>query len=90
MSLENSEERFLCAVATDLITARTGDWRAVRPVVDRDLCVKCATCWLYCPVQCIVARAAWFEADLNHCKGCGICAGECPHRAITMVEEVEK
>ncbi|MBI3446206.1 MAG: 4Fe-4S binding protein, partial [Magnetospirillum sp.] len=21
------------------------------------------------------------------CKGCGICAQECPHRAISMVEE---
>ncbi|MHA1683533.1 MAG: 4Fe-4S binding protein, partial [Promethearchaeota archaeon] len=25
--------------------------------------------------------------DLDYCKGCGICASECPHGAIEMVEE---
>jgi phenylglyoxylate dehydrogenase delta subunit len=46
-------------------------------------------CWLYCPVQCVVERAAWFEFNLATCKGCGICAHECPQRAITMVEETD-
>lgn len=27
--------------------------------------------------------------DLDHCKGCGICANECPFKAITMIEEKE-
>ena len=27
------------------------------------------------------------EIDLNLCKGCGICANECPKQCITMVEE---
>jgi pyruvate ferredoxin oxidoreductase delta subunit len=27
--------------------------------------------------------------DLYHCKGCGICAKECPKKAITMVDELE-
>jgi pyruvate ferredoxin oxidoreductase delta subunit len=25
--------------------------------------------------------------DLDHCKGCGICASVCPKDAIEMVEE---
>ena len=25
--------------------------------------------------------------DLDFCKGCGICANECPKKAITMVRE---
>ncbi|MFA5614071.1 MAG: 4Fe-4S binding protein, partial [Methanoculleus sp.] len=25
--------------------------------------------------------------DLDYCKGCGICANECPKNAITMVRE---
>ncbi len=27
--------------------------------------------------------------DLKHCKGCGICATECPRKAIIMVEEAK-
>ncbi|MCK4652351.1 MAG: 4Fe-4S binding protein, partial [Methanosarcinales archaeon] len=28
-----------------------------------------------------------FAADYDHCKGCGICASECPKDAIEMVLE---
>jgi pyruvate ferredoxin oxidoreductase delta subunit len=31
----------------------------------------------------------FYEVDLYHCKGCGICAKECGKKAINMVEEVE-
>lgn len=78
----------LCPVASECSTMLPGDWRAERPVVDRDKCVKCAICWIYCPVQCIDEKPAWFDINLDICKGCGICAHECPHRAITMIEEV--
>jgi len=27
--------------------------------------------------------------DYEHCKGCGICARECPRKAVSMVEEAE-
>jgi phenylglyoxylate dehydrogenase delta subunit len=77
----------LCPIALDLSELQTGDWRALKPVVDRERCVKCATCWLYCPVQCISERPAWFDVNYDICKGCGICAEECPHRAIAMVDE---
>ncbi|MBC8520989.1 MAG: 4Fe-4S binding protein, partial [Methanomicrobia archaeon] len=30
------------------------------------------------------------ESDLYYCKGCGICAHECPRGVIKMVEEVEE
>jgi pyruvate ferredoxin oxidoreductase delta subunit len=29
------------------------------------------------------------EIALAYCKGCGICAEECPTRAITMVDEAK-
>ncbi len=79
----------LCPVAVTDNPMLAGDWRAERPVVDRDKCVKCAVCWVYCPVQCVVERTAWFDIDYAACKGCGICARECPHRAITMQPEVK-
>jgi pyruvate ferredoxin oxidoreductase delta subunit len=39
---------------------------------------------MYCPDQAINKE---FEIDLGFCKGCGICANECPKRAIAMVRE---
>jgi Pyruvate/2-oxoacid:ferredoxin oxidoreductase delta subunit len=30
-----------------------------------------------------------YEPNLDFCKGCGICAHECPRKAITMVSEGE-
>jgi pyruvate ferredoxin oxidoreductase delta subunit len=29
----------------------------------------------------------FFAANMDYCKGCGICAHECWSRAISMVEE---
>ncbi len=80
----------LCPIATEYSPLMTGDWRAERPKVDRDKCVKCATCWMYCPTQCIEEKTTWFEANLEIGKGCGVCARECPHHAITMEEEGEE
>ena len=77
----------LCPIATKPNPMRPGDWRSMKPVVNRNKCVKCAVCWLYCPVQCMVEKPAWFDVKLDICKGCGICAEECPQNAIVMVEE---
>ncbi len=68
----------------------TGDWRSMRPEVDHDKCVKCARCWMYCPDACLVRDdEGYYSPDYNYCKGCGICARECPREAIVMVEECE-
>ncbi|HOS96871.1 MAG TPA: 4Fe-4S binding protein [Deltaproteobacteria bacterium] len=66
----------------------TGSWRSERPVVEKEKCIKCMYCWLYCPEACIhQAEEGHFEADLKYCKGCGICAAECPAKCITMISE---
>lgn len=71
---------------------KTGDWRSQRPIFDKDKCTKCGLCYIYCPDCCIYQTDdGYFEADLFYCKGCGICATECPPKAgaITMIEEEE-
>jgi pyruvate ferredoxin oxidoreductase delta subunit len=77
---------------------KTGDWRDATPIIDHTKCIAsvknrpaCYLCWLYCP-EGIVAAGVPVEIDLTYCKGCGICAEECPAKAITMVinEEVKK
>lgn len=66
----------------------TGAWRADRPIFDESKCIRCGVCYIFCPEGCVSQKAdGYFEADLDYCKGCGICAHECWPRAITMVEE---
>ncbi len=70
----------------------TGSWRSQCPVRDPEKCTNCLMCWIYCPDSAIrVKDGKIVEFDLLHCKGCGICAKECPPKiqAIKMVDEAE-
>jgi len=70
---------------------KTGSWRSLRPVVNKNQCIRCGVCWLFCPDMSIVrAPEGHFEANLDYCKGCGICAKECPVGCISMVSEEEE
>jgi pyruvate ferredoxin oxidoreductase gamma subunit len=67
---------------------RTGDWKSAHPVWNKEKCIKCGLCYLFCPEGCIREQEdGYFEANLYYCKGCGICARECWTEAISMVEE---
>lgn len=62
-------------------------------------CNQCDTCWLFCPdvsvrrVGPIPPSLGWgaqaYEVDYDYCKGCGICAEECPREAIAIEEELK-
>lgn len=67
----------------------TGNWRFMRPVIDKARCTKCRICWVYCPDACIVEGKDGFSVNLKYCKGCGICTKECPVGAITEVPELD-
>jgi len=67
---------------------KTGTWRTFKPVIHQEKCVKCLNCWLYCPEGTIIRHEDdSVSVDYEYCKGCGICANECPTKAIEMVEE---
>ena len=70
-----------------LLVLETGGWRYQRPVVKVDKCCQCGTCYLFCSTGCVRDMGTHFAADLDYCKGCGICARLCPVKAITMVRE---
>ncbi len=70
----------------------TGQWRSQRPVHDKQKCINCLFCWVYCPDSAILVQDGKVVGiDYKHCKGCGICARECPPKvkAITMTPEGE-
>jgi len=70
----------------------TGAWRSYRPVWDPEKCIHCLTCWILCPDAAIMAeKGKILGIDYDHCKGCGICAHECPDKvqAISMILEAD-
>ena len=67
---------------------KTGDWRSERPILNKERCIKCGICYIFCPEGCIHQDPeGYLEADLYYYKGCGICARECWTQAINMVPE---
>ena len=61
------------------VTYITGTWRTLRPIRDLEQCTQCLICWIMCPDSAITVengKVAGF--DYEHCKGCGICADQCP------------
>jgi len=66
---------------------KTGAWRTFVPVFDQKKCIKCSLCEIYCPEGCIHLEEGQFKPDPEYCKGCGICAHECPRKAIEMILE---
>ena len=65
--------------------SKTGSWRVFRPEYDKEKCTMCNFCWFYCPEGCIDRKDGKMSFDMDYCKGCGICANECPVEAIKMV-----
>jgi len=78
----------------DEINIVTDGWTAAREAgrcFHCGVCNDCGNCLLFCPDMSILekisadAEAPGFDSD--HCKGCGICARECPRGIIVMAEE---
>ncbi len=52
-------------------------------------CFECDNCYGVCPDNAVIKLGPGkrFEFNYDYCKGCGICAAECPCGAIDMVAE---
>jgi len=63
-------------------------------IVEAERCFSCGTCNLCdtCLIFCsdvAIARVdeKGYEVNYDYCKGCGVCAEECPRYAISTIEE---
>ncbi|MDR2904912.1 MAG: 4Fe-4S binding protein [Helicobacteraceae bacterium] len=62
------------------------DWRVVKPIFNPAGCIHCQFCWVACPDSAIIAKDKKFDhIDYDHCKGCGICADQCPTNPKSLV-----
>jgi 2-oxoacid:acceptor oxidoreductase delta subunit (pyruvate/2-ketoisovalerate family) len=52
-------------------------------------CFECDNCYGVCPDNAVIKLGPGqrYRIDLDYCKGCGICAAECPCGAIQMEPE---
>ncbi len=52
-------------------------------------CFECDNCYGVCPDNAVIKLGPGlrFKFNYDYCKGCGVCAQECPCGAITMVPE---
>ncbi len=70
---------------------KTGGWRTFRPVRNALNCNQCLICYIYCPDSSIIVEDGNVTGiNYDFCKGCGICATECPRDAIEMKDEGEE
>lgn len=55
-------------------------------------CLACDNCWTLCPDSAVLKTkhtatdGSHYQFDYEYCKGCGLCAQECPCGYIQMVE----
>jgi len=73
-------------------TASVADWRVVKPIYNRDICIDCQNCWVFCPDTSIISRdKKMIGIDFDHCKGCGVCVEVCPTnpKSLLMFSELQ-
>lgn len=78
--------------AGNAVEYKTGGWRTFRPIREDEKCINCLQCWIYCPDNAIICEEQTIKGkpyDLDHCKGCGVCAAICPVKCIEMKVETE-
>jgi pyruvate ferredoxin oxidoreductase delta subunit len=70
---------------------KNNDWCFERPVWERQKCVRCGACYLSCPDSAISqGEDGYYDADLQYCKGCGLCVQQCATGCITLEIAAER
>ncbi len=71
-------------------TATVASWRVIKPVYNRDYCIDCQNCWVWCPDSSIISRdKQMLGIDYDHCKGCQVCSEVCPTNPKSLLMFLE-
>ncbi|MFQ6035950.1 MAG: FAD-dependent oxidoreductase, partial [Sedimentisphaerales bacterium] len=72
--------------AVGILSKKVMEISGVVSVVDPDKCAACLTCARVCPYDVPAINAEGVaEIEAAMCHGCGICASECPAKAIQLM-----
>lgn len=80
------EAKAAASAAHELLSRKKSKVECSNVTVDPDKCVLCLTCIRVCPYKAMhVDKSEGAAASYPEvCQKCGICAGECPAKAITL------
>ncbi len=89
--IANTQQEDRAYSSSNSFTASVADWRIEKPVFNKDFCIDCQFCWIYCPDISIIARdKKMVGIDYDHCKGCGICVEVCPTNPKSLLMFIER
>jgi len=81
-----TQAKATAAKAASILSKEKMEISGVVSVVDPDKCAACLTCVRTCPYDVPVINADGVaEIEAAMCHGCGVCASECPAKAIQLM-----
>ena len=81
-----TQAKATAAKAVSIISRKEMEISGVISVVDPDKCAACLTCVRTCPYDVpAINTDGVAEIEAAMCHGCGICASECPAKAIQLM-----
>ncbi|MCK5172754.1 MAG: 4Fe-4S binding protein, partial [Planctomycetes bacterium] len=81
-----SQAQAAAAKAVGILSRKVMEVSGIVSVVNPDLCASCLTCVRTCPYNIPkMNEDGVAEIETAMCHGCGICASECPAKAIHLM-----
>jgi 2-oxoacid:acceptor oxidoreductase delta subunit (pyruvate/2-ketoisovalerate family) len=69
---------------------KTASSRTFKPEINYDQCIRCRTCWIFCPDGAIDMNEEGYPSlNYDYCTGCNICKNNCPVEAYEIKLELE-